>query len=465
MSPFESFVAGLEARYRQKTPKSLALHGRAESVMVKGGSHAMRLFSPYPFFMARGEGAVVEDVDGNAYIDYWQGHYANVLGHNPAVLTDVLAAEGAGTLHSGFEGEGQVRLAEILLGRLGYDDYKIRFTTSGTLAAMYAVMLAMGFTGRERILKIGGGWHGASPFLLKGVKYHSGEGFQGADSAGLPEDLLARTDIIPWNDGDQLESVIREKGDRIAAFIIEPFLGAGGFLFADRAYLELARRLTAEKGIVLIFDEVISGFRFGPGAVQTLYGVKPDITLFGKVIGGGHAAAAVAGSARILDSCGDGAARGRRVAFDGGTFSAHPLAMRAGVAMIEWLVAQADEIYPRLGRIAERLRRGIVKAFEDEDFPVLVTGGGNETVPMSSMFMAHFPKRPIRGDRAEDLWDPSRCDIRLREEVLKLFLCLEGVHTTHGGGAVSAAHEDRQIERTIDAYRAAARAFKKNLSY
>ena len=141
--------------------------------MVQGGSHTLRLWRPYPFIMAEAHGPYVYDVDGNAYIDYWQGHYANILGHNPAVLKKEFAAYDPehGSLHTGFEGESQIRLAEILLRQLGYPDYKIRFTTSGTLATMSAVMLAQAVTGREKILKIGGGWHGASPYLLKGVKY------------------------------------------------------------------------------------------------------------------------------------------------------------------------------------------------------------------------------------------------------------------------------------------------------
>ena len=205
MDKKEKLFAALEAEYRARTPKSLALHRRAGASMIKGGSHNLRLWRPYPFFMAGASGAEVEDVDGHLYIDYWQGHYANILGHDPAVLRPLPQPDDFShlrpSLHSGFEGESQVRLAETILDAVGYDDYKIRFTTSGTLAAMYAVMLALAHTGRDRVLKIGGGWHGASPFLLKGVKFHPGAGYDAADSAGIPQAALDCVDVVPFNDG------------------------------------------------------------------------------------------------------------------------------------------------------------------------------------------------------------------------------------------------------------------------
>jgi glutamate-1-semialdehyde 2,1-aminomutase len=464
MDKKEALFANLEAEYRARTPKSLALHRRAGASMVKGGSHNLRLWRPYPFFTAGARGAEVEDVDGNVYIDYWQGHYANVLGHDPEAVRRAAdeARSGGAALHSGFEGEIQVRLAETILETFGYDDHKIRFTTSGTLAAMYAVMLALAQTGRDRVLKIGGGWHGASPFLLKGVKFHPGTGFQAADSAGVPEDVFAHVDVVPFNDEARLEEVLRDKGDRIGGFILEPVMGAGGFLPASPSYLRLARRLTAERGIVLIFDEVVSGFRFAPAPVQTLYGVKPDLTILGKVIGGGHAVAAVAGRAEILDGCG-AALEVRRVLFEGGTFSSHPLYMRSGTVLIDYLKANAGTVYPRLAALGDRLRRGVRAAFAEQGIETAVTGGGNEAIPGSSLFMAHLLKKPFTPTKAEDLADPEKADVSLREEMLKIFLCLRDVYVVHGGGAATLAHTDAQVEKTLAAYAEAAALFKKSL--
>ncbi|MCJ7487086.1 MAG: aminotransferase class III-fold pyridoxal phosphate-dependent enzyme, partial [Candidatus Aminicenantes bacterium] len=371
MTGMDKLRGHLVKEYRKKTAKSRAVFHRAEKVMIEGGSHTNRLWRPYPFFASVAEGPVVRDVDGNTYIDYWQGHYANILGHNPKLIRRQIAAcVGRGALHTGFEAGHQIELAETLVRKLGGRETKVRFTTSGTLATMYAVILAQGLTGRDHVLKIGGGWHGASPYLLKGVKYHDDVGFEGRESAGLLDDIVRRTLVTRFNDCDDLQRVFKENGDRIACFIVEPFLGVGGFLPSSKEYLELARRLTAQHGSLLIFDEIISGFRFCPSGVQTLYGIRPDLTAFGKIIGGGHAVSAVVGPREIMEGC--GRARGRasqsrswqglgpsgRVLFDGGTFSAHSEYMKAGLIMLGHLVRSAPTVYPKLARSGEKLRRG-----------------------------------------------------------------------------------------------------------
>jgi len=465
MKKIDKLLEILEARYRQRTKKSLKLYQEAQKVMVKGGSHSLRLWPPYPFFMAKAKGPYVYDVDGNAFIDYWQGHYANILGHNPEALQKEFGRfdpEG-GSLHTGFEGESQVRLAELLLKQLGYRDYKVRFTTSGTLATMYAVMLAQAYTGREGILKIGGGWHGASPYLLKGVKYYKKGGFTQPESAGVPKEILTNIHITRFDDSADLEKIIKKRGDKIACFILEPFLGVGGFLAASKQYLGLARQLTERQGIVLIFDEIISGFRFCPSGVQKLYGIEPDLSTFGKLIGGGHAVSAVAGKFKILNVGLSNAPKKLRVFFEGGTFSSHPQYMRAGYVFLKYLVEHAELIYPRLARAGEYLRKRIGEVFFQEGIEARPTGGGNEIVRGSSLYMVNFPRRKVAYTRAEDVWNPTLSDIRLKEEILKLALLTAGVHIVHGGGAISLAHEDHHLEQTIAAYAEAARLFKKYL--
>jgi glutamate-1-semialdehyde 2,1-aminomutase len=454
----------LVREYEKRTAKSRAAFGRAEKVLVGGGSHTIRLWRPYPFFAARAAGPCVRDVDGNEYVDYWQGHYANILGHNPPLVRrEIAGCLGRGALHTGFEAGHQVELAELLVRRLGGGDLKVRFTTSGTLATMYAVMLAQGLTGRELILKVGGGWHGSSPYLLKGVKYHPGPGFEGRESAGLLDDILRRTLITRFNDPEDLERIFQAEGDRIAAFIVEPFMGVGGFLPASRDYLERARALTAKHGALLVFDEIVSGFRFGPTGLQTLYGVRPDLSAFGKIIGGGHAVSAVVGERRIMEGCRRGLGRRARVLFEGGTFSAHSEYMKAGLIMLRHLVANAASIYPRLARAGDRLRAGIEKAFAVAGVEARCTGSGNEVVPGSSLFMVHFPrgKAPVLSPR--DVLDDRRSDLVLREEVLKLALLVHGVNVVHGGGAVSVSHRRKDLDRTVEAYGEAARLFRKFL--
>jgi len=454
----------LVREYKKKTAKSRQVFRRAEKVMIAGGSHTIRLWRPYPFFAASAEGSVVRDVDGNSYIDYWQGHYANVLGHNPRLIRrEIAACLGRGALHTGFEAGHQIELAELILRQLGYKDERVRFTTSGTLATMYSVMLAEGFTGRDLILKIGGGWHGASPYLLKGVKYQPGAGFEGDESAGVLEDVLRRTLVTRFNDCADLARILKEKGERIACFIVEPFLGVGGFLPATREYLGLARELTAKYGIVLIFDEVVSGFRFMPSGLQRLYGVRPDLSVFGKIIGGGHAVAAVVGRRDIMEGCTSGKGLRGRIRFDGGTFSAHSEYMMAGLIMLKHLVRHAGTVYPRLARSGETLRAGVERVFAAEGVPAVCTGGGQDVLPGSSMIMVHFPLggAPLRGP--EDLHDERKSNVALREDLLKLALLVHGVNVVHGGGAISAAHAGADLGRTAAAYGEAARLFKKFL--
>ena len=459
MRGFDTLRARLVRDYEKKTPRSRALFRRAEKVMVAGGSHTIRLWRPYPFSTASADGPAVRDLDGNVYLDYWQGHYANILGHNPRVVRRGMAAALArGTLHTGFEAGAQIELAEAVVRGLGGRGARVRFTTSGTLATMYAVMMAQGLTGRDLVLKVGGGWHGASPYLLKGVKYRRESGFEGRESAGLLDDIVRRTLVTRFNDVDDLRRVMAEHGDRVACFIVEPFLGVGGFLAASREYLETARRLTREHGALLIFDEIISGYRFCPGGVQTLYGIRPDLTTLGKIIGGGHAVAAVVGPGDIMDECERGRDGGARVYFEGGTFSAHAEYMTAGLIMLGQLAGRAKTVYPRIGALGERLRRGIEAAFAKQGLTVRTTGDGNDVVRGSSLFMVHFPRRPgLAYDRPEDIHDPDRSDIPLREDLLKLALLVHGINVVHGGGAVSAAHGPKEIEQTIAAYGAAAR--------
>ncbi|MGA2585918.1 MAG: aminotransferase class III-fold pyridoxal phosphate-dependent enzyme [Candidatus Aminicenantales bacterium] len=465
MKKINKLLDVLETRYKKKTKKSRKLHERAQAVMVRGGSHSIRLWTPYPFFMARAKGPYVYDVDGNAFIDYWQGHYANILGHNPAVLKKEFERfdPEAGSLHTGFEGESQVLLAELLLKQIGHKDYKVRFTTSGTLATMYAVMLAQATTGRQGILKIGGGWHGASPYLLKGVKFHEKRGFNHPESAGVPREILRDIFITRFDDPDDLERILQKKRDKIGCFILEPFLGVGGFLAASKEYIELARRLTERYGIVLIFDEIVSGFRFCPSGVQKLYGVEPDLSTFGKVIGGGHAVSAVAGRTEILDVKPSKASGYLRVQFEGGTFSSHPQYMRAGYVMLKHLVEHAAMIYPRLVASGDLLRKSVEDVFLCEGIEARCTGYGNEVIRGGSLYMVNFPLKKTTYSSAEDLWNPRFSDVRLKEEILKIALLTENVHVVHGGGAISLAHEDTHITKTVEAYAETAKLFKKYL--
>ncbi|MFQ5875867.1 MAG: aspartate aminotransferase family protein [Dehalococcoidia bacterium] len=450
----ESLLEALIRQYVSDYPKSNDEQEKAKQYLIDGGSHALRLFSPYPFRIVSASGSRVRDADGHEILDFWQGHYANILGHNPPVVTQALR-NGNG-LQTGITEALQMEFGRLLLDQVGSE--QVRFTTSGSLATMYAIMLARAFTGKPLILKVGGGWHGAQPLALKGVHFGEG-GYTHAESEGLSEDSTAEILITRCNDPDDLRQKFRQWGDRISCFIVEPWMGVGGFMPATPEYLKIARELTRKYEAVLIFDEIISGFRFCASGVQRLYDIRPDLSTFGKIIGGGMPLAVVVGREEIMRLC--GSAAGRRVRFDGGTFSAHPAALLAGKTLIEHLVRNEEKIYPRLGALGQKIRLGIEEIFASHGILARCTGYGNDVISNSSLVMIHFPyDERTRMTSPEAVWDPKICHVHRREKVLKLALLLERVHVVHGLGAVSMAHSEEDVEWLFQACDGAAKRMK-----
>ncbi|MCD6142273.1 aminotransferase class III-fold pyridoxal phosphate-dependent enzyme [Candidatus Bipolaricaulota bacterium] len=297
---------------------------------------------------------------------------------------------------------------------------------------------------------------GAQPWGLKGVHFEGDIGFQGMETAGLPDAMDAQVVVTRYNDAEMLEDRFREYGDRIACFIVEPFIGAGGMLPAAPEFLRTARALTARYGAVLIFDEIVSGFRFRAGDTGRMYGVQPDLAAFGKVIGGGMPVAAVGGRAEIMALA--GRKGGMRVAFSGGTYSGHPASLLAAKTMLEHLVAHEAEIYPRLTELAILAHRTVEKAFMDEGIYARCTGYGNEVLPESASAMLLFPYDEGVVPRSPDAArNPEICDLVLGEEVLRVAMLLEGVHVTHGLGSVTTAHTEDDLQFLGDACRRVAR--------
>jgi glutamate-1-semialdehyde 2,1-aminomutase len=450
MLDYSKVLAELSAEYRAYSPRSAALQERASRVMVDGGNHGIRLMQPFPPRIVSAEGAWLADVDGHRILDFWQGHWANILGHNPAVITETLARyfEQRRGLQTGFTDELQIETAELLCRLTGAE--RVRFTTSGTLATMYAIMLARSFTGRDLVMKIGGGWHGAQPWGLKGVHLSHG-GFDAVDSAGITPHLTEEIIITRYNDPEQLREFFRKIGDRISCFILEPSMGSGGGMPATREFLQTARELTAGHGTILIFDEIISGFRFRAGDAGNLVGIQPDLAVFGKVMSGGTPVAAVAGRADILEL--SGRPGGNRVGFSGGTFSAHPACMLAAKTMMSYLEDHEGEIYPRLSGLAEKARDMIEATFAAGGIHAVCAGRGNDAFPPSSLIRVHFPLDDRRAlDRPEDAMDPAACDVALSEKVLRVAMLLENVNVMFGLGSLSSAHTEEDLGFVRDAF-------------
>jgi glutamate-1-semialdehyde 2,1-aminomutase len=454
-------LADLARAYSDHAPASCGLNERALNTLIDGGSHALRLMEPFPPRIVSAGGAWVTDEDGHQILDFWQGHLANILGHNPKEVTAVLARafqDGLG-LQTGFTDALQVETAELLCRQTNTE--RVRFTTSGTLATMYAILLARAFTGRTLVMKVGGGWHGAQPWALKGIGYHAGDdnGFQRVESAGVPTAVTDKVIISNFNEPQRLADHFWQYGDRLACFIVEPFLGAGGFVPATTEYLQAARDLTERYGALLIFDEVISAFRFRAGSLGALHGIQPDLATYGKIMGGGMPVAAVAGRADIMALV--GRASGTKVKFSGGTYSAHPASLLAAKTMMTYLLEHEAEIYPRLAELGAKTRRAVESAFRSEGIFACCTGHDGGTLSGSSMFMLHFPYGEdacLEGLR--DWHNPAVCDVVLRQRVIDLALLLENVYTVHGHGAVSTAHTEAEIDLLAEACRRAARRIK-----
>ncbi len=447
----EALLKDLIHNYRQTHKKSESHYQRSIHNLIGGGSHNLRLFAPFPFYDVTAKGSTVTDIDGNTYVDFWQGHFANILGHNPSIVVEALIdffRKGQG-LATGFPGSLQIELAELILSRMHAD--KIRFTTSGTLATMYAIMLAKAYTQRDLIFKVGGGWHGAQPYALKGISVYD-QGLRRIESAGLPAGIDASIIMTTFNDLEDVEAKFSEFGKNAAGLIVEPFIGAGGFIFGQPEYIRKLRDLCDLYGVVLIFDEVVSGFRFHAGPLQKLYGVVPDLTVLGKAIGGGMPLSALAGKKEIMSLCGTDVKDTHRVKFEGGTFSAHPACMQAGIIFLRHLISHEEEIYPRIGQMGKRVRDQIEKIFQSHGFAARCTGDGIPVAENSSIIGVHFlHSNEARITSPEESWNPEISDFELREKIFKLSMLEEGFNIFHGYGTIAAAHSDEEIERSLKA--------------
>jgi glutamate-1-semialdehyde 2,1-aminomutase len=297
---------------------------------------------------------------------------------------------------------------------------------------------------------------------LKGVGFDPSNGFESPDSAGLPDEVTGSIQVTRFNDPQLLEDQFERLGDRIACLTVEPVMGSGGFLPADPEYLKAARELTHRHGALLVFDEIISGFRFRAGDAGALYGVRPDLATFGKIMGGGMPVCAVGGRAEVMKLLERD--NSRFVRFSGGTYSAHPAALHAACACMRYLTSHEDEIYPSIGKLGRSARQILEESFRSEGIQARCTGYPNEAVRGSSLGMVVFPcdpENPLR--RPEDVHDPERCDTVLAGEPLQLAFLLNGVHVVHGFGSVSASHTGEDLEEFRQAALKVARLLRRHV--
>jgi glutamate-1-semialdehyde 2,1-aminomutase len=355
----------------QTVARSEALYKRALSVIPGGVSSPVRAYRAVggtPRFIARGAGQHVTDADGNTYLDFVNSWGALILGHaHPAVVAAITEAAGNGTTF-GAPCAGEVELAERIVASYSALE-QVRFVSSGTEAVMSAIRLARAFTGRDLIVKFSGCYHGHADHLL--VAAGSGLAtFGRPSSAGVPEAFTACTRVLPLDDESAVESLFAKEGARIAAVIIEPVPANHGLLLQRKEFLETLRKVTQKHGTLLIFDEVISGFRLARGGVSELTGIVPDLATFGKVIGGGMPVGAFGGPRKIMS----------RLAPDGdtyqaGTLSGNPVAMASGIATLDLLIEQNG--WQRLEALGAELEKLLEPVVAKAGFPIHVTREGS----------------------------------------------------------------------------------------
>src|SRR5438128_3462788 len=415
--------------------RSEELFARAQRVIPGGVSSPVRAFRAvggHPPFIVRGEGSRVSDADGHSYIDYLGSWGPLILGHaHPDVVEAVREAALSGTSY-GAPCPAEVELAERVV-RLMPSMEKVRFVSSGTEAAMSALRLARGFTGRNKILKLEGCYHGHADSLL--VAAGSGVATLGIPgSPGVPAGTVADTLTAPYNDVRAVEQVVAAHGADLAAVIVEPVAGNMGCVLPAAGYLESLREITRRTGALLIFDEVITGFRLGLGGAQAQYRVTPDLTCLGKIIGGGLPVGAYGGRGEIM----------ARVAPDGpvyqaGTLSGNPLAMAAGCAALDAL--QAPGVYERLAALTTKLTDGLAAAAKAAGVDVTINRA-------ASMFTVFFRSGPVTDYASAKASDTARF-ARFFHGMLRRGVYLPPAQFE--SAFVSFAHTDPDLEATVRA--------------
>ncbi|MDR4507142.1 MAG: glutamate-1-semialdehyde 2,1-aminomutase [Candidatus Brocadiaceae bacterium] len=409
----------------------------AQDIIPGGVNSPVRAFGGVggiPVFIDSGAGCYMRDIDGNQYVDYIGSWGPLILGHADArIVKEITKAVANGTSF------GAPTVLEIKLARLIREAMpsieKVRMVNSGTEATMSAIRLARGFTRRDAIIKFEGCYHGHVDSLL--VQAGSGATTLGMpNSPGVPQDFVRHTISLPYNDIDAVNKVCSERGKEIACIIVEAIAGNMGVVPPRKRYLEGLREITQKYGIVLIFDEVMTGFRVAHGGVQSLYNVTPDLTTLGKIIGGGLPVGAYGGRKEIMDSISPVGP-----VYQAGTLSGNPLAMTAGIATLE--ILKDKSIYERLDESSERLAVGMEKACKDANVPAYHTRVG-------SMLCTFFTEQPVH-----DYDSAKRCNT---ERYAKFFhgMLERGFYfapSQFEAVFVSAVHGTKEIDGTVDAFK------------
>lgn len=420
-----------QSPYLERTGKSKLMYQRAKKTEPAGVSYKIRHFDPYPFFVRESKGSKLIDLDGNEYTDYWCTHMAMILGHgNPHVMEAIKKQAGKGW-HPGVEHELAVWHAETLRKHMPSAEMT-RYASSGSEANFFAVRLARTFTKRSKIAKFEGGWHGPYDPIHIALR----PPYATSPSGGITEGSQQDTIVVPFNDLDGF--LDRVQGEELACVIMEPVLAGGGIIPAEMEFLKNVRKYCTDSGALLIFDEVVTGFRLGLGGAQSHFGIEPDITVLGKIIGGGLPVGAICGRQKVMEHLDHTKFSGLEYSHHGGTFAANALGLAAGLATIE--VLERPGVYEHIDKLGQQAREGLNAVFEKRNFPAQAIGLG-------SLFAIHTTsKKPIK-----DVNSFLLCDHKLSKSIFHQLLN-NGIfmltpETLHG--AISYSHTEEDIDRLV----------------
>jgi glutamate-1-semialdehyde 2,1-aminomutase len=444
----------IETEYRARTPGSLKLYEEARKAIPAGLTHDSRTLSPYPVYAERAAGPRKWDVDGNEYVDYFGGHGALLLGHaHPAVVEAVQAQVTQGT-HWGSSHPMEVRWAE-LVQRLIPCAERVRFTASGTEASHLALRMARAFTGKQKVVRFVGHFHGWHDQVAAGSITHH----DGSVPAGILPGIVDQTILLPADDIAAVQAAIRGRDD-IAAVMLEGSGASWGTVPLPPGFLEGLRAVTNERGVVFILDEVITGFRWSRGGAQKRFGVTPDLTVLAKIVAGGLPGGALAGRKDIMDQLDREAATaaGREKIGHQGTFNANPLCSAAAIATLS--IVEKDDVCARAEATAEQIRSGMRQILSEEDVPWGVYGEASAFIIFQN---------PNGIDIDPKTFDPLRLGFKglkgakgpTQSHRLRVAMLANGVDIMGApGGLVSAVHGEREVAQTLDAFRTAVRWLK-----
>ncbi|MFP5111489.1 aspartate aminotransferase family protein [Bacillaceae bacterium C204] len=440
--------------FEKRTPKSQAFIQEANTIMPGGVTANIKFFEPYPIVMQSGNGAYLTDLDGNQYIDYLLSYGALMLGHGHTAIVQAVHNQLAedGTSLFGTPHRLELDMAQKI--QQYYPSMEmIRFTNSGTEATLLAIRMAFAYTGKYKLAKLEGHYHGGYNQVLLSVNPPVAEAGPAhepraiIESKGIEPHQVENTVILPFNDLDACAEILKKRKDEIAAVMLEPV--QSGFIPADQTFIEGLRKVTDELGILLIFDEVKTGFRMGIGGAQSVYAVKPDITTLGKVIGGGFPVGLIGGKKEIMmvtaptaasdvfDSSISKKSSSKDVLFHSGTYNGHPTILSAGLAVINVLEQEMD----RVMAVTEQLKDGIRELFASK-------GIGMQTIGLGTIFnVVITEKEHVRNYR-----DLQESNFSLRKEI-DFHLLTEGIYTKPlNRYSMSTAHGEKEISATLDAY-------------